>query len=98
MGRVSGGLRTSVDPCARPSPTAHLATASFLTRTVAGWHTAFWAMLAIGVIIMLTAGLDGAQLVISMALVALLAATYAVVGGRPSAPANDSPATRTGSC
>lgn len=56
---------------------------SFLARTVAGWDAAFWAMLAIGVIIMVTAGLTGTELAIALVLVGLLGATYAIVG-RPA--------------
>ena len=84
MGRVSD--RTAADRrrvLRPPVPAGSLGTTSFLTRTVAGWDAAFWAMLAIGVIIMLTAGLTGGELGIALVLVGVLAGAYAFIG-RPA--------------
>ncbi len=82
MGAVtefSGGS----EPGRAAAPAASsLGQAGFLRRTVAGWDVAFWLMLAIGFVIMVTAGLSGAELVIALGLLGILGAAYAVVGQR----------------
>ena len=71
-----------------PEPHDALGEDNFLARTVAGWDAAFWAMLAIGVIIMLTAGLSGGDLAVALVLVGVLGGAYALIG-RPAIRTRD---------
>jgi len=84
MGRVSERATTAdQDQSSRGPSQTIMSESGFLVRTVVGWDLAFWAMLGIVLIIVLSGGLSGGDLDRALALIGLLGVAYALVG-RPA--------------